>query len=112
MAEGNTLVNFKRLSLQEYLTRFPTELLDSPCADTHLDRLTECFSDWQTIAIDLELSKVEIQDIKSNWPRNIARQRLQMFRKWKEKKQSEATLRWVRIHLVIIRDLFLKSSVS
>ena len=83
------------LSLDEQLSKFPAELLDSPCVDAHLVKLTECFSEWQIISTSLELSKVEIRDIESNWPRNAARQRLQMFRKWQEKKRSQATLRWV-----------------
>ena len=94
MAEGGVSRVFARpLSLEEQLSKFPTELLDSPCVESHLVKLTECFSEWQVISTGLELSKVEIQDIESNWPRNIARQRLEMFRKWQEKKRTQATLR-------------------
>ena len=81
------------LSLEEQLSKFSAELLDSPCVDAHLVKLTECFSEWQIISTGLELSKVEIQDIESNWPRNAPRKRLEMFRKWQEKKRSHATLR-------------------
>ena len=81
------------LSLEEQLSKFPVELLDSLCVESHLVKLTECFSEWQIISSYLELSKVEIQDIESNWPRNTSRQRLEMFRKWQEKKRSQATLR-------------------
>ena len=81
------------LSLEEQLSKFPTELLDSPCVESNLVKLTECFSEWQIISTGLELSKVESQDIVNDWPRNTARQRLEMFRKWQEKKRSQATLR-------------------
>ena len=94
MAEGGvSRVVARPLSLEEQLSKFPAELLDSPCVESHLVKLTECFSEWQIISTSLELSKVEIQDIESNWPRNAARQRLEMFRKWQEKKRSQATLR-------------------
>ena len=96
MAEGGvSRVVSRPLSLEEQLSKFPAELLDSSCVESHLVNLTECFSEWQIISTGLELSKVEIQDIENDWPRNTARQRLEMFRKWQEKKRTQATLRWV-----------------
>ena len=44
-------------SLEEQLSKFPAELLDSPCADAHLVKLTESFSEWQISSTGLELSK-------------------------------------------------------
>ena len=90
MAEGGVpSVVARPLSLEEQLSKFPTELLDSPCVDSHLIKLTECFSEWQIISTGLKLSKVEIQDIENDWPRNTARQRREMFRKWQEKNRSQ-----------------------
>ena len=48
MAEGVSRVVARPLSLEEQLSKFPAELLDSPCADAHLVKLTECFSEWQS----------------------------------------------------------------
>ena len=82
------------LSLQEQLSRFPDELLDSQCADSHLIELTGCFSEWQSgIAAGLGLTMVEINDIETAWPREPARQRMEMFRKWQEKMNKRATYR-------------------
>ena len=96
MAEGGASgAQIAGLSLEEQLSKFPARLLDHPCVDAHLVQLTECFSEWQLISTGLELSTVEAQDIESNWPRNAARQRLEMLRKWQEKKKGHATLRFV-----------------
>ena len=94
MAEGGvSRVVDSPPSLAKQFSKFPAELLDGPCSESHLVKLTECFSDWQIISTGLELSKVEIQDIENNWPRNATRQRLEVFRKWQGKKKSQATLR-------------------
>ena len=100
MAEGGVTassVQVVGLNLEEQLSKFPAWLLDRPCVDDHLVQLTECFSEWQIISTGLKLSTVEAQDIESNWPRNAARQRLEMFRKWKEKNKEQATLRFVAL---------------
>ena len=82
------------LSLEEQLSRFPSELLNSQCSDAHFARLTDCFSDWQLhIATCLGLTMVEIKDIETAWPRDPARQRMEMFKKWKEKMDTQATYR-------------------
>jgi hypothetical protein len=47
------------------------------------------------MATVLGLSDVEVEDSLSAWPRNAAKQRLEMFKKWQEKKSSEATYRYV-----------------
>ena len=99
MAEGGVVRRshpFIGASLEEQLSKFPAQLLDVPCADAHLVQLTECFSEWQTrLSTSLQLTAVEVEDIESNWPRNAARQRLEMFRKWQRKNREQATYRWV-----------------
>ena len=100
MAEGGANVSSVHvigISLEEQLSKFPAHLLDCSCADDHLVQLTGCFSEWQIISTGLKLSTVEVQDIENNWPRNAARQRLEMFRKWKEKNKEHATLRFVTV---------------
>ena len=82
----------KPLSLEEQLARFQDELLSSQCADSHLDKLTDIFSEWQShIATGLGLTLVEINDIETAWPREPQRQRMEMFRKWKVKAEKQAT---------------------
>ena len=43
---------------------------------------------------DLELMPVEVDDIQRVWPREPVIQKLKIFKKWQEKKQSEATYRY------------------
>ena len=84
------------LSLEEQLSRFPDELLDNQCTDIHLVKLTDSFSEWQgDIAVGLGLTLVEIRDIETAWPREPQRQRMEMFRRWQEKRDKEATYRYV-----------------
>ena len=99
MAEGGRvspgLVRSRSPSLEEHLSKFPQRhLLDRPCVESHLVQVKNCFSDWQSeLSTYLELTPVECQDIESNWPRDSARQRLEMFRKWQEKYKEQATYR-------------------
>ena len=97
MAEGGVVRKsgpFISVSLEEHLSKFPAHLLDVACADAHLVQLTECFSEWQAhLSTNLQLTAVEVDDIENNWPRNAARQRLEMFRKWQRKNKERATYR-------------------
>ena len=100
MAEGGVSRVVVGLSLEEQLSKFSAQLLDRPCAESVLVKLTECFSEWQIISTGLELSAVEARDIESNWPRDAARQRLEMFRKWQDKNKEQATLRWANCETI------------
>ena len=94
MAEGGVSGVVVGVSFDEQLFKFSAHLLDVPCADAHLVQLTECFSEWQTrLSTSLQLTVVEVEDIESDWPRNAKRQRLEMFRRWKNKLSSQATYR-------------------
>ena len=54
---------------------------------------------WQThLSTSLGLTAVEVEDIELNWPRDASRQRVEMFRRWKEKMKSQATYRYVYEH--------------
>ena len=91
MAEGGE--SSVPLSLEEQLPRFPTELLDSPCVDAHLVKLTDCFIEWQiSLSTSLELTEVEVKDIEEKW-QDPARRRVEMFRRWRNKLASQATYR-------------------
>ena len=69
---------------------FPAELLDRQCFESHLGKLVHhIITDAMVMmATDLGLSDVEVEDSLSAWPRNPAKQRLDMFKKWQEKKSS------------------------
>ena len=84
-------------SLEEQLSKFPVELLDRPCAESHLGKLVHMIDteSMMLLATDLELLAVEVDDIQTAWPRKPAVQRLEMFKKWKQKNTSQATYRWV-----------------
>ena len=83
-------------SLCTQLSKFPAVLLDRPCTETHLVKLVHCI-EVETMVImataELELTQVEVDDIQTAWPRDPVIQRLKIFNKWQEKKQSEATYR-------------------
>ena len=87
------------LSLEEQLSKFPARLLDAPCAEAHLGKLVHCITTDTMVmmATDLGLTDVEVDDIQTAWPRKPAVQRLEMFKTWQQKNQSQATYRWVHI---------------
>ena len=90
-------------SLEEQLSKFPTELLDRQCFESHLGKLVHHITTDATVmmATDLGLSDVEVEDCQLNfaWIRNPAKQRLQIFKKWQEKKSSEATYRYCTLFI-------------
>lgn len=99
MAEG--LVTIKAPTLEEELSRFPSQLLDRQCFESHLAKLVRCIESETMVimAPDLGLTLVEVDDIQTAWPRKPAIQRLAMFKKWQEKNQSQATYRSVNIKI-------------
>ena len=85
----------KRPTLEEQLAKFQDDLLNRQCANGHLNKLTNTFSEWQSqIGTDLELTPVEITDIETAWPRDPQRQRVEMFKKWKVKLDEQATYKY------------------
>ena len=86
------------VSLDDQLSKFPAHLLDVPCAESNLGKLvhmidTECMV---LMAIDsLGLTDVEVKDVREIWPNKPAVQRLEMFKIWQQKNQSQATYRYV-----------------
>ena len=83
------------VSLEEQLSKFPAELLDRPCVESHLGKLVSVIDTESMVllATDLELLAVEVDDIQTAWPRKPAIQRLEIFKKWQQKNQSQATYR-------------------
>ena len=94
MAEGGVSCVVPRpFSLEEQLSKFRAELLDSPCVESHLVELTYYFSEWQIrLSTSLELTAVEVKDIEERW-QDSARRRVEMFRRWQNKLSSQATYR-------------------
>ena len=70
---------------------------DRPCFESHLAKLVRCI-DSETMVIlapKLELTTVEVDDIKTAWPRKPAQQRMEMLKTWREKNKSQATYRYL-----------------
>ena len=85
----------KPLSLKEQLSRFSDECLDKKCAEIHLVKLADSLgTNWQFIAIDFGLTAAEIKDIEEVFARNPPRQRMEMFIRWQEKMNLQATYRY------------------
>ena len=95
MAEGGLrAVVVRPRRLEDHLAEFPGRLLDSPCDEDILIKLTPCFSEWQgQLSSSLQLTAVEVEDIERAWPRDPARQRVEMFRRWRRNLSSQATYR-------------------
>ena len=80
------------------LSKFPPDLLDLPCAESHLGKLVHCITTDTMVlmATDLGLTDVEIDDVRTAWQSwSPAVQRLKMFKTWQQKHQSLATYRYV-----------------
>ena len=78
-------------SRQTHFSRFPFELLDRTCTESHIGKLVHCIN-LETMLVmtaDLGLTDVEVDDIRDSWPGKPAIQRLEML------KQSRTTYRYV-----------------
>ena len=81
-------------SLEEQLSKFPSQLLDSPCADAHLVKLSQSVTEWRDLSPYLRLSPAEERGILSASHQNTpARQCSEMFRVWRNKFGANATYR-------------------
>ena len=81
-------------SLEEQLSKFPAELLDSPCANAHLVKLSQSIAEWQELAPYMQLTLAEERGILTAFPpATPARQCTEMFRLWREKLGVDANYR-------------------
>jgi hypothetical protein len=81
-------------SLEEQLSKFPARLLDSPCADAHLVKLSQSIAEWRDLSPYLHLSPAEERGILTALPTATpARQRIDMLRTWINKFGLDATYR-------------------
>ena len=73
-------------SLEEQLSKCPAELLDSPCADAHLVKLSQSIAEWRDLSPYLSLSPAEERGILTAFPPTTpARQRIDMLKTWRDK---------------------------
>ena len=73
-------------SLEEQLSKFPAELLDNPCANAHLVKLSQSITEWQELAPYMQLTLAEERGILTAVPpATPARQCTEMFRIWRDK---------------------------
>lgn len=75
-------ISTRLLTLEEHLSKFPLELLDRPCVESHLGKIIHEI-DTGTItrlATDLEFSAVKVDNIQSLWPEKSASQRLELLK--------------------------------
>ena len=98
MAEGSISVGSVSArpihSLEEQLSKFPAQLLDSPCADAHLVKLSQSVTEWQDLAPYMRLTLAEERGILSaSHQVTPARQCSEMFRIWRERLGENATYR-------------------
>ena len=79
MAEGGLCaVVVRPRCFEDHLSEFPARLLDSPCDEDILIKLTLFFSEWQCqLSSSLLLTAVEMEDIERAWPRDPTRQRVE-----------------------------------
>ena len=52
-------------SLEDQLSKLPAQLLDSPCADAHLVKLSQSVTEWQDLAPYMRLKLAEERGILS-----------------------------------------------
>lgn len=73
------------------LSQVDRRMLDTECSEAGINTMAECFVDWESIAPYLEISEVEIKDIKEENSNNHQRQRVRFLMSWKEKNGHNAT---------------------
>ena len=81
-------------SLEEQLSKFPANLLDSPCVHSHLVKLSQSVTEWQDLAPYMQLPLAEERGILTASPQvTAARQCTEMFRIWRERFRENANHR-------------------
>ena len=82
------------ISLEENLSKVPSQLLDSPFTDADIIRLSFCILHWRDLAPYLSLSPEEESRILTSFPAaSPSRQSIDMLRTWKERWATNATYR-------------------
>ena len=82
------------ISLEENLSKVPSQLLDSPFTDADIIRLSRCILHWRDLSPYLSLTPEEESRIVTSFPAaSPSRQSIDMLRTWKEKWTTKATYR-------------------
>ena len=82
------------ISLEENLSKVPSQLLDSPFTDADIIRLGQCILHWRDLSPYLSLTPEEETRIVTSFPAaSTSRQSIDMLRTWKEKWKTNATYR-------------------
>lgn len=76
------------------------ERLDRPCEENHLNTISDSILRWEELAPDLDLSAVDIEDIKETKSAPKLRRRA-MLKEWKQKFGKQATYRKLARILVL-----------
>ena len=81
-------------SLEEQLSKFTAELLDSPCVNSHLVKLSQSIAEWQDLSPYIQLTLAEEMGILTASPQvSPIRQCTEMFRIWRERLGPRANYR-------------------
>ena len=82
------------ISLEENLSKVPSQLLDSPITDANIIGLSRCIFHWRDLSPYLSLTPEEESRIVTSFPAtSTSRQCIDMLRTWKEKWATNATYR-------------------
>ena len=87
-------VSLRQVSLEDALSKFPSHLLDSPCNDADLVKLSQSIIQWRDLSPYLRLTPAEETRILTAFPPiSPARQCIDMLRTWREKFGTKANYR-------------------
>ena len=64
--------------------------LKRPCSDSHLEKIANELTDWEVIALRLDLKDSELSDVERDC-KDTPHKKLRMLQKWKSKFKQEAT---------------------
>lgn len=82
-------------TINESLQRLPQDILEKVCHKEHLLKLTDHFSEWIKLSTYLGLTQVQQEDIENAWPRKPQRQRIEMFKKWRQTQKEKSSYRYL-----------------
>lgn len=80
-------------AISEHLLKLSPDLLDTVCSKEHLLKLTKHFSEWIKLSTYLKLTRVQQEDIEYIWPRDLEKQKIEMFSAWMNNMGNKATYR-------------------
>ena len=83
-------------TLEEHLSQFSPEILDTICTEEHLVMLCTSIADWRDLSPYLRLTPSEEYAIAATFPPSShSRQCIDALRKWRESRGITATYRYI-----------------